>query len=209
MSRLADKLIPVPEAAPKLRGLKFVRAVAKLILWLSPWRMTGEFPNIPRLVAIVAPHSSNWDGIIGISVALALGIRATWMGKDSLFRFGLAGLMRAIGGVATDRGNPHGAVGQMAGLLRRPDPMWLFLAPEGTRRVVRKWRTGFWHIAAEAGVPLLLIAIDYPARRIVIGPLFHPSGDKAVDLQRLYDHYRQYQGKGGKSPLPTELLEKP
>ncbi|GMU42390.1 MAG: 1-acyl-sn-glycerol-3-phosphate acyltransferase [Xanthomonadales bacterium] len=206
---LAEKLIAVPPQAPRIRGQGLVRFVARLVIRCGRWRMSGEFPDLPRVVVIVAPHSSNWDGLFGISFAYALGVRATWMGKDSLFRHGLGRLMRGLGGIPTDRSNPRGAVGQMAEMLRSARaPMWLFLAPEGTRKVVRKWRTGFWHIASEAQVPLLLAAIDFPNRRFVVGPLFATSGDKQADLERLYDHYRQFSGKHGKSPLPLEALER-
>ncbi len=200
---LRDKLIAVPPSAPVIRGQGFVRWLASTIIRCSLWRLVGEFPNQAKLVAIAAPHSSNWDGIIGISFAYALGVRATWMGKNSLFRPGLDRLMRGLGGIPTDRSNPRGAVGQMAEMVRTTgDPLWLFLAPEGTRKAVHKWRTGFWHIASEAGVPILLVAIDYPRRTFVVGPLFYPTGDKERDLQALYDWYRPFEGKHGKSGLP-------
>jgi 1-acyl-sn-glycerol-3-phosphate acyltransferase len=199
---LQAKLIAVPAQAPRIPGQGFVRWLGGSVIRHSSWRLVGEFPDLPKLVAIAAPHSSNWDGIIGIAFAYALGIRATWMGKNSLFRFGLNRPMRGLGGIPTDRSNPRGAVGQMAELLRGPEPRWLFLAPEGTRKKVPKWRTGFWHIASEAGVPILLVAIDYPRRTFVVGPLFHPTGDKERDLQALYDWYRPFQGKRGKSALP-------
>ncbi len=205
---LQQKLIAIPPQTPRIRGQRFVRWVANTVIRCSSWRVVGEFPDVPRLVAIAAPHSSNWDGIIGISAAYAMGVRATWMGKDSLFKHGLAGLMRGLGGIPTDRSNPRGAVGQMAEMLKTTrEPLWLFLAPEGTRKKVRKWRTGFWHIASEAGVPILLVSIDFPGKRFVIGPLFHPSGDKEADLARLYGYYRQFVGKDGKSPLPLDVLE--
>lgn len=206
---LAEKLLAVPPQLPRIRGQRLVRWIASLVIRCARWRVVGEFPDLPRLVAIAAPHSSNWDGILGISFAYSMGVRATWMGKNSLFRNGLDGLMRGLGGIPTDRSNPRGAVGQMAEMLRTTrEPLWLFLAPEGTRKVVRKWRTGFWHIASEAQVPILLVAIDFPNRRFIVGPLFTTSEDKAADLERLYDHYRQFQGKGGKSPLPLEVLER-
>jgi 1-acyl-sn-glycerol-3-phosphate acyltransferase len=200
---LQGKLIAVPQRAPGIRGQAVARWLASTIIRNSSWRLVGEFPSLPKLVAIAAPHSSNWDGIIGISFAYALGVRATWMGKNSLFKFGLDRLMRGLGGIPTDRSNPRGAVGQMAEMVRTTnEPLWLFLAPEGTRKKVPKWRTGFWHIASEAGVPILLVAIDYPRRTFVVGPLFYPTGDKERDLQALYDYYRPFQGKHGKSGLP-------
>ena len=192
----------VPALAPRFRGQGLIRWIGAAVVACSSWSVIGEFPNLSKLVVIAAPHSSNWDGIIGLSITHALGVRATWMGKNSLFRFGLDRLLRGLGGIATDRSNAHGAVGQMVEMFRQPQPLWLFLAPEGTRKGVPKWRTGFWHIASEAGVPILLVAIDFPARRFVIGPLFLPSGDKERDLQALYDYYRPFHGKYGKSGLP-------
>lgn len=197
----------LPPEVPQLRGQRVLRWLGHLIYWLSGWRIRGEFPPVAKAVAIAAPHSSNWDGIIGISCAYALGLRAAWMGKDSLFKFGLGGIMRAFGGIATDRSNRSGAVGQMSRLFAEASNMWLVLAPEGTRKPVRKWRTGFWHIAQEAGVPLVPIAIDFEARCFVIGPPYQPTGDKARDLAALYEFYRPFRGKGGKSALPLERLE--
>lgn len=206
---LMDKLLELSPAAPRISGQRLPRALGRLLVACSSWRVVGEFPNIPRLVAIAAPHSSNWDGIFGISAAYAMGVRATWMGKNTLFRFGLRPLMRGLGGIETDRSNPRGAVGQMVELFRTTEKLWLFLAPEGTRKPVPKWRTGFWHIAQEAGVPILLVHVDFPNRCIAVGGLFHPTGDKERDLQALYDYYRPFKGKGGKSGLPTSALSPP
>jgi 1-acyl-sn-glycerol-3-phosphate acyltransferase len=115
--------------------------------------------------------------------------------------------MTGLGGIATDRSNPRGAVGQMVELFREREKLWLFLAPEGTRKPVPKWRTGFWHIAQEAGVPILLVHVDFPQRCISVGGLFQPTGDKERDLQSLYDYYRPFKGKNGKSGLPTSALD--
>lgn len=199
---LDPQLLPLKPSMPRIEGQGFVRWLGNRVVRSSNWRVVGEFPDVPKLVAIAAPHSSNWDGIFGIAAAYAMGVRATWMGKHSLFKFGLGRLMQGLGGIATDRSNPHGAVGQMVELFKAREKLWLFLAPEGTRKPVKKWRTGFWHIAMEAGVPILLVHIDFSQRHIAVGPLFHPTGDKERDLQALYDHYRPIKGKGGKSGLP-------
>ena len=202
----ADQLIKIKPSMPLIEGQGWARALGRMVVGSSNWSVVGDFPDVPKLVAIAAPHSSNWDGIFGISAAYAMGVRATWMGKNSLFKFGLAGLMSGLGGIATDRNSPHGAVGQMVELFRVREKLWLFLAPEGTRKVVPKWRTGFWHIAMEAGVPILLVHIDFAQRHICVGKLFYPSGDKESDLQALYDYYRPFRGKNGKSALPLAAL---
>lgn len=199
---LKGKIPRAPEQAPLIQGQGFLRAIARFLVRSSSWRLVGEFPNIPKFVSIAAPHSSNWDGIFGISAAYVMGIRATWMGKSSLFKGGLASVMRGLGGIATDRSNPNGAVGQMADLMRESERLWLFIAPEGTRKPVKKWRTGFWHIADQAQVPLLLIYIDFPARCIRIGEVFHTTGDKDRDLAELFERFRHVRGKNGKSALP-------
>ena len=206
---LRGKLLELNPFVPRIRGQGWARALGRALVACSSWRVVGEFPKIAKLVAIAAPHSSNWDGIYGIAAAYAMGVRATWMGKNSLFRFGLRPLMRGLGGIETDRSNPRGAVGQMVELFRSSEQLWLFLAPEGTRKPVPKWRTGFWHIAHEAGVPILLVHVDFARRCIAVGPLFHPTGDKERDLQSLYDYYRPFKGKGGKSGLPTSEIGKP
>lgn len=205
---LAGKLLQLKPNTPQKPGNGLMRALTNTLVACSSWRVVGEFPDIPKLIAIAAPHSSNWDGIFGISAAYSMGLRARWMGKSSLFRFGLGRLMRALGGIETDRSNPRGAVGQMVEMFRTSEKLWLFLAPEGTRKPVPKWRTGFWHIAQEAGLPILLLHVDFAQRCIAIGPLFYPTGDKERDLQSLYDYYRPFKGKGGKSGLPTSELEK-
>ncbi len=169
---------------------------------MTDWSIEGKFPDLPKFVGIAAPHSSNWDGFFGISAAYAMDIRATWMGKSSLFTGGLGALMRGLGGIATDRSNKNGAVGQMAELLQSSERLWLFIAPEGTRKPVKKWRTGFWHIADQAQVPLVLIYLDYPNRCIRLGEVFHTTGDKERDMAALFERYRGVRGKGGKHAVP-------
>ncbi len=199
---LRGKLARAPAQAPLIESQGFIRAIARTLVRSSNWRIVGEFPNVPKMVGIAAPHSSNWDGFFGISAAFAMGIRATWMGKSSLFKGGLGSLMRGFGGIATDRSNPNGAVGQMTDLMRASDRLWLFIAPEGTRKPVKKWRTGFWHIADQAQVPLLLIYIDFPQKCIRLGEVFHTTGDKERDLAELFERFRHVRGKNGKSALP-------
>jgi 1-acyl-sn-glycerol-3-phosphate acyltransferase len=190
-----------PEA-PRRPSRGLIRALAALIIAPSDWKVVGELPKVPKLVGIAAPHSSNWDGIFGIAAACWLGLGAQWMGKSQLFRCGLGPLMRALGGIAIDRGNPHGAVGQMAELFRQNEKMWLFIAPEGTRKPVKKWRTGFWHIAEAAKVPIFPVAIDFPSKSFHLGPLIHTTGDQEKDLQTIYAFYHPFRGKGGKRAVP-------
>jgi hypothetical protein len=138
------------------RGQGFVRWLGSTVVERSPWSVVGEFPNIPKLVAIAAPHSSNWDGIIGIAIAYALGVRATWMGKNSC----PPGLDRLMRGPATSRPQQSARRGRPMAIGCAPNPV-VFLAPEGTRKVVKNGAP-VRHIASEAGADPA-VAIDYPA----------------------------------------------
>lgn len=159
------------------------------------WQLRGQFPDVPQLVLIAAPHSSWWDGWWGLLFKVALGADVTFMGKRELFVGPLGWLLRRLGGVPVERGRAHGVVEQMAARFADTPRLWLGLAPEGTRRHVARWRTGFWHVARAAGVPILPAAFDYPSRSIVLGPLFTPGTDMAADLQRLRAWYAPFRGK--------------
>ncbi len=199
---MSDKLVPLQPLMPAIQGQAPIRWLGRSVVAASHWRVVGEFPNISKAVCIAAPHSSIWDGVWGLSAAYAMGVRATWMGKDGLFRGPFGAVMRAIGGIPTDRKHSNGAVGQMIELLHERERLWLFLAPEGTRRSVGKWRTGFWHIARGAGVPIIPFAFDWEERCARILPPFETSNDCEADLQALYRLYAPYVGKGGKRAVP-------
>jgi 1-acyl-sn-glycerol-3-phosphate acyltransferase len=159
------------------------------------WRLEGEFPDVPRLVLIVAPHSSWWDGIFGLLFKVALGVDIAFMAKRELFRWPLGGLLRRLGGIPIERKAAHDVVEQMVDRFRTRDRLWLGIEPEGTRKAVTRWKSGFWHIAREAGVPILPGYFDYPRKVIGLGPLFHPTDDKDADIAALREYYRPFRGK--------------
>lgn len=195
-ARADDIVLPLPPSAPRVRRNAFTRWVGRTVLRLGGWRMAGEFPDIPKLVLIAAPHSSNWDGIWGFAVKLALGLEVKVLGKDTLFKVPLLGpLLRRLGVVPIDRRAARGVVGQMAALIRDADRLWLAVAPEGTRKPVEHWKTGFWKIASAAQVPVLPVYFHYPDRVVGVGPTFALSGDMEADLVRIRTWYRPFQGK--------------
>lgn len=200
------KLPPLPVNAPAIVGKSLMRFLSKKASEHSGWQV-GPLPDVPKAVIIAAPHSSNWDGLIGVVAAFGIGLRINWMGKHQLFRWPLAPIMRAFGGIATVRDSAHGVVDQFAEKMQDADRMWLVLAPEGTRKKVAKWRTGFWHIASRAGVPIIPGFLHYPEKKIGFGPPMMPSGNMEADLEKLYDFYRPFRGKNGKVALPSASLE--
>lgn len=191
-----DVVIPLPPNAPRVRSNAFVRWLGRTVLRLGGWRVAGTFPDLPRLVLIGAPHSSNWDGVWGLAAKMALGVDVRILGKHSLFRIPLLGLvLRRFGVMPVDRSVAQGVVEQAARLIAGSDKLWFGLTPEGTRRRVARWKPGFWRIARRAGVPILPIYFHYPDRVIGVGELFHPGEDLETDLARLREWYRPWKGK--------------
>jgi 1-acyl-sn-glycerol-3-phosphate acyltransferase len=191
-----DVVLPLPPSAPRVRPNAFSRWLGRTVLRLGGWRMVGTFPDIPRLVLIGAPHSSNWDGIWGFAAKMALGLDVKILGKRELFRIPLLGrLLRGFGVIPINRGAAQGVVTQITTLMGRNAQFWVGLAPEGTRRAVTRWKPGFWRIAKAAGVPILPVYFHYPDRVIGVGPPFLPGEDLEADLAALRAWYRPWQGK--------------
>ncbi|AKC86592.1 lysophospholipid acyltransferase family protein [Pseudoxanthomonas suwonensis] len=196
MAADAPLLPAIPPNMPQVPARRrFSRWLGRTVLRLGGWRVTGELPDIPRLVLIAAPHSSNWDGVWGMAAKLALGFDVRVLGKDSLFWWPLSIVLRRLGVIAVDRGNPQGVVEQAIELVRTSPRMWYALTPEGTRKPVRQWKSGFLKIAHGAGVPVLMAYFHYPDRTIGVGPLFHPSGDLQADMAAVREWYRPWMGK--------------
>lgn len=171
------------------------RKLCRLALHMTGWGLDGKFPDVARLVLIVAPHSSWWDGFWGLLVKVAIGANVRFMGKQELFQTPLGGTLRALGGMPVDRGATKGVVEQMVEEFNRHDALWLGVAPEGTRKAVKRWRSGFWHIAHGAGVPILPVAFHYPTKTIVIGQPLATGTDMAVDVARLRAFYAPFKGR--------------
>ena len=184
----------LPPRMPKLRD-GWQRRTCRALLRTAGWSLVGEFPDTSKLVLIAAPHSSWWDGIWGLLIKVAIGADVHFMGKQELFRGPLGGALRAVGGVPIDRGAGKGVVEQMIDQFHQRDQLWLGIAPEGTRKPVKRWKSGFWHIARDAGVPIFPVAFHYPDKTIQLGPLFDTSADMAADIARLRAWYAPFKGK--------------
>ncbi|HEX7940128.1 MAG TPA: lysophospholipid acyltransferase family protein [Gemmatimonadaceae bacterium] len=166
------------------------RWIGRLGLRVLGWRVTGDMPNLRKFVIIVAPHTSNWDFPVGMSAKLALGLSAIWLGKHTLFRFPFGMILRALGGIAVDRSASNDIVQQVVGEFGRRERLVLAVAPEGTRKKVERWKSGFYHIARAAGIPIIPVALDWEQRTIRILPAFDTTGNLDADiaaLRRLFD----------------------
>jgi len=192
---LSTRLVaPAPPSAPKTNNA-FGRWLGRTILRIGGWRVVGDWPDVPKLVVIAAPHSSAWDALWGLAAKLAMGLRIDFMAKRELFWWPLGWLLRSLGAVPTNRSAAHGVVGGSIARLRDNEQSWLVIAPEGTRKRVDRWKSGFWRIARGAGVPVSCAYFHYPEKIIGLGAVFEMTDDLDADMARIREFYRPWQGK--------------
>jgi 1-acyl-sn-glycerol-3-phosphate acyltransferase len=170
-------------------------ALAKAWLHAAGWTVEGTLPETRKFVLIAAPHTSNWDLVYALAGAYALGISVHWMGKDSLFHGPSGACLRALGGIPVERSAHHAMVVALAREFGQREHFVLLVPPEGTRKAVEYWKSGFYHIAQLAGVPIALGVLDYRTKRVGIGPLVWPSGDVRADMATIRAFYAGKQGK--------------
>lgn len=191
----AGRVPVLPPNAPRAGTARIWRRFGLAVLRLGGWRLQGEWPDVPRLVVIAAPHSSAWDAVWGFAAMLAMDLRVVFMGKKEIFVGPLGWYLRRMGGTPVDRAAPIGVIDQAVRCILASERSWFALAPEGTRRRVEHWKTGFWKIARAADAPVCCVAFHYPEKTIVVGPLVHCTDDVEVDMARIRAWYRPFIGK--------------
>ncbi|WP_136419120.1 1-acyl-sn-glycerol-3-phosphate acyltransferase [Herbaspirillum sp. ST 5-3] len=189
---MAEHYLTVRSVSSSLQRFA-VRALA-----LFGWRVNFAPLPGPRGVVIVYPHTSNWDFVIGLFAKWGVGVPFRWLGKEALFRGAcgalLGPLFRAWGGEPIERGASTGAIERLAVRIKQADHYWLALAPEGTRKYRDTWRSGFYHIALSAGVPLGIACIDYQKKEVRLVDYITLTGDLESDLARIRDVYSSVRG---------------
>ena len=190
----SEGLPKVPAELPRI-GNRFTRGLGRFVLSLFGWRIEGELPNLPKIVVAGAPHTSNWDFVIGLAVVFCLKLKISFFGKHSIFIPPFSALLKRWGGIPIERSRSHGVVEQMIGKVKQADKMLLCLAPEGTRSKISPWKSGFIHIARHANVPVFLIGLDYQHKTILFGPIFDPSNDTELEMEKVYEFYARVQPK--------------
>ncbi len=194
------------EAVPGLAARAFRNWVRR---WYARQGWTEEriIPAERKFVIIAAPHTSNWDFLYFLGLADKLDLPLSFMGKDKLFRWPFARFMRDLGGIPVDRSKSNNMVDQMIAEFKKRDTFMLTIAPEGTRGKVRQWKTGFYHIALGAGVPMVCGLMDYAKKRGGLGPAIWPTGDYEKDMAKVSEYYRQctpkYPDKGNAGLIAT------
>jgi 1-acyl-sn-glycerol-3-phosphate acyltransferase len=174
-----------------------MRPLYRLLFKIFGWKVNGSMPtDIKKFVIAVAPHTSNWDFIVGLAARSILRIhKAQFLGKSQLFKppFGL--LFRALGGHPVERTTSQDMVEQVVRIFNRHEKFILAMAPEGTRKKVQKLRTGFYYIAKGAHVPIVPVGFDFAKREVVVGPTLFPSDDFNADIEEIMAFYRTVRGR--------------
>ncbi len=179
--------------APPSLSSRLVRRLLIALYKLRGWHIEGRPPAVKKFILVGAPHTSNWDFAVFLGATEELGIRASYLGKHSLFRWPLRRFMLDMGGIPVDRSKRANYVEQVVAEFARRDELALVIAPEGTRHSDGRWRSGFYHIAMGAGVPIVPAWLDRRQRRAAIGAPIQPTSDYAADMKRIGDFYRALQ----------------
>ena len=173
-----------------------LRWIATVYLWVARWRIEVNLPDDPKWLVIVAPHTSYWDFPVMVGAALKHRVDARWLGKHTLFRGPFKPLFRWLGGIPVNPTHTgKGRVDQVVEVFQKADILRLGVAPEAGLSKTSQWRTGFYHIALEAEIPLVFGFVDYTTRTAGAGGYFTPSGDPDADFERIRDFYRTKRGR--------------
>jgi 1-acyl-sn-glycerol-3-phosphate acyltransferase len=187
----------------------FGQGLCKGILRLFGWKWETTIPDLDKCVICVAPHTSNWDFIMGKLAYTALGRNANFVIKKEWLKGPVGGLLVKLGGIGVDRSKPSLFTDQMAELYRTRTKFNLAITPEGTRKPNPKWKKGFYHIAIKAKVPIALVKIDYAKKEMALFDIFEPTGDEQADIFAIQ---QKYVGVTAKHPenfvIPTKPLVK-
>jgi 1-acyl-sn-glycerol-3-phosphate acyltransferase len=197
-----DEYLMRPEAMPtwgQRTALRMLNAIG--------WNLYFKPLPGPHGIAVVYPHTSNWDFFVGLLAKWALGLQFRWLAKDSLFRGPMGPVMRYWGGVAVDRSSPQGAIVRLAQTMRASKWFWLAITPEGTRSYRPYWKSGFYRIALAADVPVLLVSFDYGRKIIDVTRTLTMTGDEAVDMAAVAQAYEGVRALYPDKAAPIRLGE--
>ena len=171
-----------------------MRVLFRSVLNLMGWKIVGELPDDKKYIVIVAPHTSNWDLVIGLLARFAIGVKINFLGKSEIFFFPMNIFLKAVGGIPVDRTRHCNLVAQIVELYKQSDTLRLGLAPEGTRSPVQRWKEGFYHIACQANIPIVMVGFDYSTKEVRIDESFKPSGEIGKDFEHIIAYFRTIRG---------------
>ena len=195
MKSVSSSQIPESFRAYRPKALQWLgRTVLSVLGWKVHGKISDEF-NEKKLVVIVAPHTSNWDGILGVATIAGLDARITFIGKHTAFRYGLGAFLRYMGGIPVDRNKPGGIIHDAINQIKDMKSSLIGMSPEGTRSKVKEWKTGFLRIAKELNTKIIPASLDFAKKEIILGKAFTPSGDNLKDIRDLKDYFSAFTAR--------------
>lgn len=185
-----------PQTLKRFDNNKFTIWLGRMVYKMIGWQVEGSVPeSVPKSVMIVAHHTSNWDFPLGLFASFLLRIKPFWIGKHTLFHWPLGRLMRWLGGIPIDRRASKDFVNHTIQLFNEHEKLMIVITPEGTRKRRDQWKSGFYHIANGASVPIICAFIDYKRKVTGIGPMIMPSGDIQADMKKIRAFYQTITAK--------------
>ena len=195
---MSKKIVRISESQipERLRGKRslLLRKIARFGINISGWTIKGRVPDEERIVIIAAPHTSNWDFVLAMLAIFGLNIKLRWLGKHSIFKPGFKNFFKWLGGIPVYRDNPSNLIDNVVKIVKREKSIVIAMTPEGTRKKVKRWKTGFLRIAKQTHSKILLISIDAPTKSIEIGKVFNPTGNSEDDLAFIQKYYSSFRG---------------
>ena len=196
---MSEKVVPVSQdqcpAHLRTNRSALIRWFGRTFYRAIGWKLEGKITDAERVMVVAAPHTSNWDFVFGILVILGINARVRWLGKHTIFKFGVTWFFRWLGGIPVNRERPDEVMGYVDAAVEKDNGLVLVMAPEGTRKKVTKWKTGFLRIAKKNKCVIQLGALDFANRRIVLGDVFEPTGDNEADIAAIIEYYSQFAGR--------------
>ena len=184
------------------------KILALVILKITGWKKEGKIPNVPKFVLIAAPHTSNWDFFYTFLISFAFDLKIFWMGKDAIFKKPFTPIVKWAGGIPVKRSSSNNLVDETIENFNNNEKMVVLIPPEGTRKKVSYWKTGFYYIAKGAHVPIVLAFIDYHRKVAGIGPVITPTGDIKADIEKIQSFYVNVSGKYPEKVGKAEIKRK-
>lgn len=185
---MSNKIVPdIPETMPTM-GNAFVRWLGRTLLRLQGWKFKGEIPREKKIMVVAAPHTSNWDFVVGMAAIMSLGLQITFFMKKEAFFWPFAGLWKKLGGKPIDRSQAQDVTAQQVAEFERNEKIWVAITPEGTRSRVTRWKSGFVRIAHAANVPIFVVGFNATTKELVLDKVV-PASD---DFEGQAEELRQY-----------------
>ncbi len=191
---MANKLTQIPEKFHANHPF-FLKKIGKLFLSITGWKFKGDIPNDDRIILVAGPHTSNWDFFLALAFIFGLNLNVYWIGKHTLFKNGFSKIMRKLGGIPVDRASPDLLMNAVSAIVEKQQGVIITMSPEGTRKRVKRLKSGFLRISKTTNSQILLAGIDFESKLIHLGKLFQPTGDTETDLSYVHNYFRQFRGK--------------